>query len=535
MTKNKLGVALGIALLAASAVVVVVRTQSVDTQLALIDARTDMIAARPIGPLAPKDGAACQALAAEWANYERKRTRVHTLCINAMLEKGARPAGPGEGACDFRECLEYHGPGPGSEEVQACYAEVRKYQDRERQDAASEQKRKDEQAKRDAAKKDTPASKPTETTRDTDRDIDRDKAKPSTSDGEKKTLAERLADQRDERRERELERIKAQQKADERAIERATEQSEIAKAELERRTAAREEQKAQLRAGLPQVDARYAAEAGQIAARQAELAARLSDPNARLMADLGYGSAGGSSASDFDFSGIDAQKLLDMAKDAWPFVSSLKDLADRAEALKTQFDDVVSAMNSGPVAANWDRERARLIAKRWDIPEYVAFASLHEPQSVGTPTVRVPEWVTNGVEAFQVGKGMYDLSSGVEATFSSLKDFVAGVTPGERAQGFLNTLQSIPDTVQSAAEYLGRPVPAGALLPVVSVNNAVNALTGVLDEGFTQFKNAVQVFFEGGTTVVMDQGALIRGMFRKTPYVGETISVYESRPWGSSR
>lgn len=408
-----------------------------------------------------------------------------------------------------------------------CKAEVSDAEKRKQDDTLRKQKESDDTARNNAEKKSAPPSaKKDAEKRDSDRDADRgktdvDKPEPKSS-GER-----RPGDFRDDLRQMREDAIKAQQKADERALDLAGKASEIERAALQERTAERDMQKVEIEARQAGIDANYGMEVGQFVDRQAAAVARLAEPT--LSADPSTGTVGGSSALDFDLSAVDqiAAVVKDVGKDALLNAPSMVVWAQKAYELRMDVDQLFSAMDRGPLV-NWDRERARSLAKYWDVPEYIALANLPPSNRVVSPTVTPPEWLQKSADVIDVGQNAYDRASIISDTFSSLKQFTTGATPADRAQGFLDTMKLAPSF----------DFPSAIQAPLIAVNYAADALTGTLDEGLNQFSNGLQVFFtDGDVADVGDANAIGLSTFRNMPYLGGLIRGSErlDREWARLR
>lgn len=269
----------------------------------------------PTAPLSPTDKAECQALQEAWSEYNSLKTQMHNSCIEEQTgaHSAANPAADFADVCTYTACQPYHGRSGGSKDVSDCFDAVRKVEAKERKDAEQRRSEPEPKQQRPSVKSDpSPTSaRPKEDARATSSKMPKP-SRPATSDASWIDYQQRLAE--DDRKWRQ-EQAERQAKADAKAIELANVASNQANAALNARTADREAESQRIDAQLAAAESRHLTETQGILDRANTAIARLADTSSIPLAPpddaLGSGAAGGSSASDFDFSTLKSSAIRD--------------------------------------------------------------------------------------------------------------------------------------------------------------------------------------------------------------------------------
>lgn len=269
----------------------------------------------PRTPLWPTDRAECQALQKAWTEYDNVKTQVHNECLaepRAAHSSGS-PAGDSVNGCIYAACQPYHGPSGGAEDISDCFAAVSKVEERNRKEALTKQreeqerKLKQQRTNADSDSPPTPARPKEDATRSSSVKTPK-RSEPSNSADSWAVHQQKLAE--DDRKWRQ-EQAERQAKADSRAIEFAKTASKDERAALNTRTAEREAESERVEAQLAAAGGRLLTETQSILERANNAVARLGDafssPLATQIDPVTTGSAGVSSASDFDFSTLNSR------------------------------------------------------------------------------------------------------------------------------------------------------------------------------------------------------------------------------------
>jgi len=234
-----------------------------------------------------------------------------------------------------------------------------------------------------------------------------------------------------------------------------------------------------------------------------------------------------------------AQAIKDVGIEALRSSPELILKINGAYATARDLDEFFLPVNRGP-SWNYDKDRAR----RWAQGIVVGPIDTIPVR----PTIETPRLVSTAADIIGVSKdayGVYGDAVSLQNAYASMKQFIFGARTSDRAQGFLNSLKSVPN--------VEIPAPVTSLIPndiqvpiirireatqiqLTTVNNAVDVLTTAIDEGLNQFLIPLDAYMTGqGDINLGDPEEVLRSMFRQLPEVGRIVRGYEYVSWDNLR